>query len=223
MSESTAAIILSLLQVVTLAIITVLQRQTKQEVTSKLAPFTGPAFSQTVKSTVEETQSPVLSAFDRLLEQLDTSNKTIEALTKGFEAARVAYLGSDQFLKDTLTKLQSDFSTLKEQAECDREQIATLKAEVASLKEQVIKIEVREKRMEQERDNAMIELAKVQAVLEDTKQLLVAANCKIEALTAQHEADLIKIGQQQARIDVLQKPVPDPLATPPPPAPKDEA
>lgn len=214
MSETILPVILTLLQVLTLAVITVLQRQNNTSIKDKLAPLSGDLLTQNVKTTVQETQSPLLSILIESVETNKSSVLAIQGLATSFESARQSYEGSDQFLKDTLNKLRTDFSALKEQTECDREQIATLKAEVANLKEQVIKIEAREKRMEQERDNAMIELAKVQAQLDDTKQQLVLANSKIEALTAQHEADLIRLGQKQAQIDALQKPAPDPLAAP---------
>lgn len=212
MSETILPIILTLLQVLTLAVITVLQRQTKLSITDKLAPLTGDLLTQNVKTTVQETQSPLLTILIESVETNKSSVLAIQGLAQNFEAARKSYEGSDQFLKDTLTKLQGEFTALKAQTETDREQIVTLKAEVASLKEQVIKIEAREKRMEEERDKAMIELAKVQAQLDDTKQQLVAANSRIEQLVARHEADLITIGQLQARLDA-------PPVAPAPPAP----
>lgn len=139
----------------------------------------------------------------------------------GFEAYKAETQAANLKLQDDLTALKSQYLEDKRVLEARIKELETQVAEVPVLKKQLSQFEAREQEMKKERDDAMIQLAKVEQKLEATKQELVIALSTIEQLRAQHEADLIKIGQLQAKIDA--QPSPDPLAVTLPPLPSDPA
>ncbi len=161
----------------------------------------------TVASTVQVTQSPLLDGFREAVEAIKT-------LARSNDAVRQTYETNDTFQRDILTRLQEEFTAFRGKVATDTttfenriseleidnqtktQRITELEGEITALKDRVAAFVAREAKMEQERDQAMIELAKAQANL--ATQLKRA-----DGLQVQHDADLIQIGELTADRDRL--------------------